>query len=192
MRRKIVLASTSIYRRRLLARLGIDFAVVAPPDDEAAIAGENPRIRALRLAEQKARAVSDAAGGALIIGGDQTIADSRGDLFDKPGDAARARAQLRKMSGQTLYFYTAVCLLDGENCRLRLAEHTVVVRDLDDAEIHRYVKREPAFNCAGGAQIEGLGISLLADIRGGDPTALIGLPLIAVCDLLRSAGVRIP
>jgi septum formation protein len=195
-KKKIVLASTSEHRRRLLSRLQIPFVVAAPPDDEEVIPGEAPQLRALRLAECKARAVhsADPAGmkNAAIIGGDQTIADSQGALFGKPHTAARARAQLAEMSGKTLYFYTAVCVLDGGDCRLRVAEHRVVIRDLDAAEIRRYVRREPALNCAGGAQIEGLGISLLADIRGGDPTALIGMPLIALCEMLRKSGIEIP
>ena len=191
--RLVVLASTSPYRRQLLSRLLESFAAEAPVADEAEIAGEPPDARALRLGEEKALSLRGRFPDALIVGGDQTIS-SGGEIFDKPGTAARAELQLRRMRGRELFFHTAATVAEASTGKIesRLVAHRARLRDASDAEIARYVSREPALNCAGGAQIEGLGISLMADIRGGDPTALIGLPLIAVSQMLRRFGAQIP
>ena len=189
----LVLASTSPYRRQLLARLQVEFTVAAPAVDETPVVGEPPDARALRLAEEKALALAADYPVALILGGDQTIA--AGDcLFDKPGTAANAIAQLRRMRGRQLTFYTAVALANpGANTLdSRLITHRARFRDASEEELHRYVEKENATDCAGGAQIEGLGITLLDDVSGGDPTALIGMPLIAVAQLLRGSGVLLP
>ena len=191
--RRIILASTSPYRRQLLARLQIQFDIASPNTDETPICGEPPDARALRLAEEKARALTSEHPDVLLIGGDQTIA-ANGTLFDKPGTVARAVNQLKAMRGQLLRFYTAVAIVDTKfgDYQTRLTSHTALLRQCSDEEIERYVQKETALNCAGGAQIEGLGISLMTDIQGGDPTALIGMSLIAVADLLRNKGIAIP
>ena len=190
---QLVLASTSPYRRQLLTRLQTPFVSVAPKVDEAPLIGEPPAARALRLAEEKARAVAAKHPQALIIGSDQTMYGD-GRIFDKPGNAERATAQLRAMSGREVCFFTAVAVFDPHcnNMQSRLLAHRARWRRLADDEIARYVEKEPAFNCAGGAQIEGLGVSLLDSIEGGDPTAIVGLPLIVVADMLRAAGMSIP
>jgi len=185
--RQLVLASTSPYRRQLLQRLQIPFIVAAPQTDETPVVKEPPDARALRLAEEKSRALTSQFPGALILGGDQTIAGVDGELFDKPGDAENAVRQIKRMRGKTLRFYTAVALTDGNDSNARLVSHTAQLRQLEDEEIENYVRKEPAFNCAGGIQIEGLGISLMHSIEGGDPTALIGMPLIEVVALLSKA-----
>ena len=185
--RAVVLASTSPHRRALLARILTDFATAAPEADEAEIPGEPPDARALRLGEEKALSLLGRFPGALMVGGDQTIS-SDGEIFDKPGTPERAEAQLRRMRGRALVFHTAATVADARTgaAMSRLTGHRARLRaDASDAELARYVSREPALNCAGGAQVEGLGISLMADIRGGDPTALVGISLIAVADMLR-------
>lgn len=190
---EIVLASTSPYRRQLLSRLQIPFVCTAPQVTETPLSGEPPAARTLRLAEEKARAVAGEHPQALIIGGDQTVYGG-GQIFHKPGNAGNAVAQLRAMRGQDLCFVTAVAVLDSRYNRMqsRLLSHRARFRQLTDDEITRYVEKEPAFNCAGGAQVEGLGISLLDSMEGGDPTAIIGLPLITLTTMLRGAGMAIP
>ena len=189
----LVLASTSPYRRQLLARLRVDFQTAAPPVDEAPVPGEPPDARALRLAEEKASSLVAAHPAALILGGDQTIAAGE-EIFDKPGSKENAVAQLLTMRGKRLTFYTAVALADaaGQTLRSKLVTHRAKFREASEAEIRRYVEKEDALNCAGGAQIEGLGIALLDEIEGGDPTALVGMPLMAVAALLRAQGVAVP
>ena len=204
---QVVLASISPYRRQLLSRLQIDFQVAAPQVDETPLPGEPPDARALRLAEEKASAVRADYPQALILGGDQTIA-AGGELFDKPGSRENAIAQLCDMRGRDLTFYTAVALTRAaegaegaaaegaagaaQTTTRRLVTHRARFRDASPEEIRRYVEKEDATNCAGGAQVEGLGIALMDDISGGDPTALIGMPLICVAALLRGHGVEIP
>lgn len=193
----VVLASTSPYRYQLLKRLQVEFATAVPPVDETPIAGEPPKTRAVRLACEKAQSLAGEYAGkgkVLIIGGDQTIADADAQIYDKPETKPNAIRQLLAMRGKTLFFWTAVAVYDTQNKTLthRLVEHTARFRQADEAEITRYVEKESALNCAGGAQIEGLGIALMDSIDGGDPTALIGMPLIAVADLLRQAGLQIP
>jgi septum formation protein len=189
----LILASTSPYRRELLARLALDFQVVAPGVSEDHRSGESPADRALRLATTKAQAVSARHTQALVVGSDQ-VAAVGGEIIDKPGDAARCRAQLKRLSGHTAHFYTA-CVLIGTRPAAHLAHvdtTTVVFRALNAAEIERYVERERPFDCAGGFRVEGSGIALLDCIESQDPTALIGLPLIWLAGALRGAGYLLP
>jgi septum formation protein len=188
----LVLASTSPYRRLLLQRLQLDFAVAAPQVDETPLAGEPPAATASRLAQAKARAVAPAFPGALIIGSDQ-VAEVDGERLDKPGTHARAVAQLRLLSGRTATFHTAVALLNAATGALhtRLVPTRVVFRELSDAMIESYLRKEQPYDCAGSAKSEGLGIALLRAIDGDDPTALIGLPLIALTELLGAEGIEV-
>lgn len=182
-----LLASTSPYRRTLLARLGLPFEVVDSQVDEAHVSGEAPAARARRLAIAKARAVAQRYPQALVIGADQVAAlGSR--ILDKPGNAARCAEQLAALSSNTAVFHTACALGD----RVHLDTTSVVVRALSEAEIERYVAAERPFDCAGGFKAEGLGISLFERIESQDPTALIGLPLIWLAGALRDAGFAAP
>jgi septum formation protein len=192
MQRPLILASTSRYRRELLTRLALPFDVQAPDVDEAALPGETPSALARRLALEKANAVAARFPEAVVIGSDQ-VADLAGEPLGKPGDHARATAQLRRMRGQTLVFQTAVavvCHSTGFEQR-DLAAVRVVFRQLDDAAIERYLQAEQPYDCAGSAKSEGLGIALLDAIDSDDPTALIGLPLIRTCRMLRAAGIEL-
>ena len=193
MSRPLILASTSPYRRELLSRLGLPFSVANPETDETPLPSESPEALSLRLAEAKARAVAGDFPDALIIGSDQ-VATTQGRIYGKPGNRERAIAQLRELSGQTVNFFTGLCLLDARSGRaeVRGVPTLVTFRTLSDGEIERYLDREPAYNCAGSAKSEGLGIALLQSLRGDDPNALVGLPLIALCDLLRQHGIDIP
>ena len=189
--RKLVLASTSRYRRELLERLELPFETDKPDTDETPLAGEAPAETAIRLAETKARAVAVRHPDALIIGSDQ-VASIGDERFGKPGTVERAISQLRQMSGKAIIFHTAVCLLDtrtGHASTLCLPTE-VGFRTLSDEEIERYVAREMPLDCAGSAKSEALGITLLDHIRGDDPNALVGLPMIALCRLLREAGIQ--
>lgn len=190
---QLVLASTSAYRRELLARLGLPFETAAPDCDETPLAAELPQETAERLAVAKARAVADRYPQALIIGSDQ-VAYLGSQRFGKPGTRENALAQLRTMSGHTVTFHTGLCLLNAATGRthLRGIPTEVRFRELSDGEISRYLDREDALNCAGSAKSEGLGISLMEHMRGDDPNALIGLPLIALCDMLRAEGLQVP
>jgi septum formation protein len=192
MPQKLILASTSPYRRELLCRLGLPFEVTNPQTDEAAQSGEAPEALALRLSEAKARAASTTYPDALIIGSDQ-VATVDGKIYGKPGSHERAVEQLRALSGKTVNFFTGLCLLNtrtGE-ADLRGVPTLVTFRELSDSEIENYLRREPAYNCAGSAKSEGLGIALLKSMQGDDPNALVGLPLIALCDMLRRQGVAV-
>lgn len=186
----LILASTSAYRRELLHRLGLPFKVYSPDTVETAMPGEAPADTACRLALLKARAVSNAHPGAAVIGSDQ-VADLGGQTLGKPGTHDAATAQLRAMRGQTVLFHTAVSVV----CQNRGFEATQLVsvsvqfRALSDAEIERYLRLEQPYDCAGSAKVEGLGIALLACVTSEDPTALIGLPLVATCTLLRQLGI---
>ena len=188
----LILASTSPYRRELLGRLGLPFDVANPQTDESPLPGETPETMALRLSEAKARAVADSHPEALIIGSDQ-VATVDGKIYGKPGTHERAVEQLRALSGKTVNFFTGLCLLNARTgqAEVRGIPTLVTFRDLSDAEIENYLHREPAYNCAGSAKSEGLGIALLHSMRGDDPNALIGLPLIALCDMLRRQGVAV-
>jgi len=192
MPQKLILASTSPYRRELLGRLGLPFEVANPQTDESPIPGESPEAMALRLAEAKARAVIGSHGNALIIGSDQ-VATVDGKIYGKPGNHERAVEQLRALSGKTVNFFTGLCLLNAATGEADVLGVPMLVtfRQLSDAEIESYLRREPAYNCAGSAKSEGLGIALLQSMRGDDPNALVGLPLIALCDMLRRQGVAV-
>ncbi len=190
--RPLVLGSTSSYRRELLQRLGLPFEVAAPQVDETALAGESPNQLALRLALAKAHAVADRFPQAVVIGSDQ-VAQLGEQALGKPGTHERARSQLQQMRGQAVVFQTAVAVV----CRatgfeqVELAPVQVLFRDLTDAEIETYLHRETPYDCAGSAKSEGLGIALLDAIHSDDPTALVGLPLIRTCRMLRAAGVKV-
>jgi septum formation protein len=190
---RIVLASTSAYRRELLARLRIPFQTASPEVNEARLNDETPRALAARLAAAKATAVQPAWPNALIIGSDQ-VAVVDDAVLPKPGDFLTATRQLRQMRARPVHFYTAVCLLNSRTLRAQsaLVLMTVHMRDFSDAQIERYLHADKPYDCAGSARIEALGISLVARLSGDDPTALIGLPLIALCDMLRNEGVDLP
>ncbi|HEX4269310.1 MAG TPA: nucleoside triphosphate pyrophosphatase [Steroidobacteraceae bacterium] len=190
---ELILASTSSYRRSLLERLGIPFAAVPPQTPEDTVAGELPTDRALRLAVAKAQAVASRRPDTVVIGSDQ-VAAVGSKILDKPGDAARCRAQLATASGSSARFHTA-CALIAPQAGIRMVHidtTTVFFRSLSDQEIERYVERERPFDCAGGFRAEGLGISLFESIESRDPTALIGLPLIWLACALRRAGFELP
>jgi septum formation protein len=191
-RRRLVLASTSPYRKELLGRLGLVFETVAPHTDERPLAGESPQDTSLRLAALKAQAVRAAHRDALIIGSDQ-VATSGGRGLDKPGDHATATRQLRSLSGKSADFHTAVALLDAANgsVQTRVVPCRVHFRTLDDLRIENYLQREKPYDCAGSAKAEGLGIALIARIETEDPTSLIGLPLIALTEMLERAGLAV-
>ncbi|RYF63740.1 MAG: septum formation inhibitor Maf [Comamonadaceae bacterium] len=188
--RTVILASTSRYRRELMNRLQLAFEVHAPDVDESPRTGETPFDLAQRLALEKSCAVADRHPDAIVIGSDQ-VADLDGEALGKPGDHARATSQLRRMRGRTLVFQTAVavvCRATGFEQR-DIASVRVVFRDLTDAAIERYLLAERPYDCAGSAKSEGLGIALLDAIDSDDPSALVGLPLIRTCRMLRAAGV---
>ena len=190
--RRLVLGSTSRYRRALLERLGTPFDVAAPDVDESPLAGERPAQTALRLSEAKARAVAARFPDALVIGSDQ-VADCDGSPIGKPGDRERARAQLRALSGRTVVFHTGVALVDARSgrCRSELVDIASTFRALSDGEILAYLDREQPWDCAGSVRSEGLGIALFERIASDDPSALVGLPLITVARMLRAEGVDV-
>lgn len=193
LQRSLVLGSTSRYRRELLQRLNVPFSVAAPDVDETPAAEEAPGTLALRLALAKAHAVSAQYPEAVVIGSDQ-VADLHGAPLGKPGHHDRAMEQLRQMRGQTVVFHTAlavVCAATGFE-QVDAALVRVKFRDLNDDEIERYLRAEQPYDCAGSAKSEGLGIALLDAIESDDPTALIGLPLIRTCKMLRAAGLVLP
>ncbi len=190
--RPLILGSTSRYRHELLSRLGVPFEAIAPDVDETPQTGEKPADLALRLAIAKARDIAARHPQAVVIGSDQ-VADLAGEPLGKPGTHDRAVAQLRRMRGQTVVFQTAlavVCLATGFE-RSDIAAVRVVFRDLSDDEIEHYLRAEQPYDCAGSAKSEGLGIALLERIDNDDPTALVGLPLIRTCRLIRAAGVKL-
>jgi septum formation protein len=187
----LILASTSRHRRALLQRLGLAFDVVAPDVDETPLPGERPADTAVRLAEAKARTVARLHPDALIIGSDQ-VADFHGESVGKPRDRAHAFEQLRAMRGRTVIFHTAVALLNARTgvCRSALVDVASTFRSVEDAALEAYLEREQPFDCAGAVKSEGLGIALFTRIASDDPTALIGLPLIRLTDLLEAEGVH--
>ncbi|MFN4995252.1 MAG: Maf family nucleotide pyrophosphatase [Burkholderiales bacterium] len=190
--RPLILGSTSRYRKELLTRLRIPFETASPDVDETPHSNESPKDLALRLALAKARAVALKYPEAVVIGSDQ-VADLEGTPLGKPGNHANAILQLQRMRGKTVIFQTAlsvVCIATGFE-RTDLAEVKVKFRDLSDAEIETYLRAEEPYDCAGSAKSEGLGIALLDAIDNDDPTALIGLPLIRTCQMLRAAGVKL-
>ncbi len=191
--RPLILGSTSPYRRELLSRLRLPFETASPNVDETPTPGEAPRELALRLALAKAQEVAKRHPDAIVIGSDQ-VADLNGHPLGKPGTHERAVAQLQQMRNQTVIFQTAVAVVCQTSgfAQTELAAIEVRFRDLSDAEIERYLRAEQPYDCAGSAKSEGLGIALLDAIVSDDPTALIGLPLIRTCRLLRAAGVTLP
>lgn len=191
--RRLVLASTSPYRAELLARLRLPFETARPEVDESPWPRERPDALVARLAEAKARAVADAYPDHLVIGSDQN-ASHAGHILGKPGDAARAEAQLAALSGETVTFHTGLCLLDTATGQARTDEvpFRVSFRELTPEEIRHYVELDQPLDCAGSFKSEGLGISLFARMHGDDPTALVGLPLITLGHWLREAGVAVP
>ena len=190
---KLVLASTSAYRRELLQRFGLPFEVARPDVDESPLPDETPQATAERLAVEKARAVAGQFEDALIIGSDQ-VAHMGDTRFGKPGTVERAVAQLQSMSGRTVVFHTALAVLNTRSGRVQLdaVPTEVRFRSLTDDEIVRYVNRELPLDCAGSAKSEGLGITLLDALAGDDPNALVGLPLIALARMLRNEGIALP
>ena len=189
--KKLILASTSIYRRELLERLRIPFDVISPKVDETPLPGESTVDLALRLAKAKAAAVAKDHPEAWVIGSDQ-VADLCGAAIGKPGNFERAMAQLQLMRGATVTFQTALCLMRGDEESTINIPTEVTFRKLTDDVLEAYLHAEEPYDCAGSAKSEGLGISLLESIKSDDPTALIGLPLIALSGLLREAGFVIP
>ncbi len=187
----LILASGSRYRAELLGRLGIAFRPWSPDVDETPLPGEACAQTARRLARAKAEAAAARFPGAWIIGSDQ-VADLEGRALGKPGSREAARGQLRALRGRTATFHTALCLLADGVAREALVPTEVAFRPLADDEIERYLDREPAFDCAGSAKSEGLGIALLERLSGDDPTALVGLPLVALARMLREAGASVP
>ena len=191
--RQLILASGSRYRKELLGRLGLPFEVALPDVDESPRPQESPADTALRLSISKARFLQASRPDALIIGSDQ-VASSGGRRFDKPGNHENALRQLRELSGKTAQFDTAVALLDARNgsVQTRVVPCRVTFRALDEALIERYLEKEKPYDCAGAAKAEGLGIALIQRIETEDPTSLIGLPLIALSEMLRRAGLAVP
>jgi septum formation protein len=190
----MILASSSAYRRELLGRLRLPFESIAPDIDESPLAGEAPEATALRLACAKAQAVASGAPGALVVGSDQ-VATLDGEQIGKPGNHANALAQLQKMRGRRVVFHTALCLWDGRAAdpaaavQVENVQTFVTFRDLPDAELDAYLRIEQPYDCAGSAKNEALGIAILEKIESTDPTALTGLPLVALTTMLRRAGV---
>jgi septum formation protein len=186
---RLILASSSTYRRELLGRLQLPFEVMVPDIDESALPGEAPQQTALRLARAKAQAVAARAPGSVVIGSDQ-VATLDGEQIGKPGNHANALAQLQKMRGRSVVFHTALCLWTDAGAELENIQTTVTFRDLPDAELDAYLHIEQPYDCAGSAKNEGLGIAILETINSSDPTALTGLPLIALTGMLRRAGFQ--
>jgi septum formation protein len=190
--RTLILGSTSRYRKELLSRLGIPFETEGPQVDETPRPGEKPADLAIRLALAKAREVAQRHPGSVVIGSDQ-VADLHGEPLGKPGTHERAVAQLRRMRGETVVFQTALAVVCADTGfeQSDLAAVRVQFRQLSDEEIEYYLHAEQPYDCAGSAKSEGLGIALLDRIDNDDPTALVGLPLIRTCRLLRAAGVKV-
>lgn len=190
---QLVLASTSAYRQMLLERLQLPFVTARPDVDEIPLPGEHPPDTANRLALAKARVVAERFDDALIIGSDQ-VAHMGSEIFGKPGTVERAITQLQRMSGRSVIFHTALALINTRsgNVHVDSVPTEVRFRRLSDAEIVRYVEREQPLDCAGAAKSEALGITLLEALSGDDPTALVGLPLIALSRMLRAEGLLLP
>ncbi|QDQ27878.1 septum formation inhibitor Maf [Chitinimonas arctica] len=185
----LVLGSTSPYRRELLARLGVAFEVAAPDCDETPLPGESAAATASRLARLKALSLAGRFPQALIIGSDQ-VALLHGEQLGKPGNYERAFAQLSAMRGQTIVFHTALALHHAASGRTQetVVPWRITMRDYSDEEIATYLRREQPYDCAGSAKTEGLGIAMIASMEGSDPAAIIGLPLIELCRMLREEG----
>ena len=191
--RRLILASGSAYRKELLHRLRLPFEVISPDVDESSLPDETPVETAMRLAQAKAQKIADQTESALVIGSDQ-VATMDNLQIGKPGNHANALAQLQMMRGRSVVFHTALCLIDttptsSMPLQIENIQTVVTFRDLPDAELDAYLKIEQPYDCAGSAKNEGLGIALIASIVGTDPTALTGLPLIALTSMLRNCGV---
>jgi len=189
---RLILASTSPYRKALLERLGVPFETIAPNVDEQHLPGESPSQLVRRLAEAKARAITEHHGDALIIGSDQ-VAVLDDAVLGKPGNHGNAVHQLQRAAGKRVTFHTGLCLLDAATQRSQcdVIVFSVVFRQLSDAQIEHYLQREQPYNCAGSFKSEGLGIALFDRLEGDDPTALIGLPLIRLVRMLEKEGVEV-
>lgn len=189
----LILASSSPYRQELLKRLAIPFRSVSPNLDESALPGESATDLSLRLSEAKARKIAELEPGSTVIGSDQ-VAVLQGKQLTKPGSHQRARQQLLQMKGQSVYFHTGVCVLHGPDNHLQsdIVSYEVRFRHYNDSEIERYLETEQPFNCAGSFKSEAMGISLIEAMNGPDPTALIGLPLIRLCQMLRVLNYNLP
>lgn len=188
----LVLASSSVYRCELLKRLQIPFLTASPEVDETPFPGESARDTSLRLAQLKARALAQTYPDALIIGSDQ-VALLDGEQLGKPMTHENAAKQLRRMRGKTTYFYTALALFNSKTGVIQadVATNEVTLRALSDDEIETYLRKEQPYHCAGSAKSEGLGVALMSKMSGDDPNALIGLPLILLCNMLRHEGIRL-
>ena len=189
----LVLGSSSRYRQELLSRLRVPFTTASPDIDESMLGHETPREQAIRLARSKAEAIAARFPGACVIGSDQ-VASSGGRRYGKPGSRDAAIAQLAELSGRTVVFDTALCVIDGRRGTRHeaLVPTEVVFRALSRPEIERYVDLDDPLDCAGAAKSESLGIALLERLSGDDPTALVGLPLIRLSALLRGIGYPLP
>ncbi len=189
----LILASTSRYRKMLLERLHLPFTVQSPQTDETVQPGEGPKAVALRLSLAKARAIANLHPDAVVIGSDQTATFDGLETIGKPGDHAGAVAQLRRASGRSLSFHTALAVVHQASgfAQAEVVDTIVHFRELSETAIERYLSLEPAYDCAGSAKAEGLGIALMAGFESSDPTAIVGLPLIALTGLLARAGVDV-
>jgi len=191
--KSIILASTSPFRKELLAKLQINFDTAAPNIDESHINGESPEALVKRLAEAKAKVIGDNKPNALVIGSDQ-VAVCGGEILGKPGDKANAMKQLSNASGKSVTFYTGLCLYNSitQCAQIHCEQFVVKFRQLDEGQISRYLDAEKPYNCAGSFKSEGLGISLFESLHGDDPNSLIGLPLIQLVKMLEQEEVHIP
>ncbi len=187
----LILASSSPYRQQLLQRLGMPFVAIAPNLDESPLPGETPKNLTLRLAQAKAQAIASLHPKAWVIGSDQS-ADLNGHPIGKPGTHAAALAQLKQMQGQVVVFHTSICLMGQGFCETTHVPTTVQFRNLPEQVLDQYLHLEQPYDCAGSAKSEGMGIILLEKIESDDPTALIGLPLIALTSLFHQAGIPLP
>ena len=189
---KLILASSSPFRRELLARLQLDFECISPDVDESVIAGESPEVYVSRLAEAKASVIAAQEPAAVVIGSDQ-CAVLDGDILGKPGNHENAMTQLRRARGRTVMFRTAVCVLHAASGYRGLQEvpFEVGFRELDDTQLSHYLEVEQPYQCAGSFKAEGYGSCLFHRLRGDDPSALIGLPLLALVPMLEAAGIRV-
>ncbi|NLC37469.1 MAG: septum formation protein Maf [Alcaligenaceae bacterium] len=186
---RLILASSSPYRQDMLKRLGLSFTAISPEIDESPLPGESPAALAVRLSRAKAGAIAARHPGALVIGSDQ-VASFDGRCIGKPGSHDNAVAQLRMLSGRSVEFHSALCVSNGQK---EITEDIVTLchfRMLDDAEIQNYLERERPYDTAGSAKAESLGIALMESMRSDDPTAIIGLPLIALSRMLRTFGLN--
>lgn len=190
---QIILASSSPYRRELMQRLGIEFICESPDIDESLTQDESPSSYVQRVSEMKARAIVRQHNNAIVIGSDQTMLCGK-DIMGKPGDHEQAKSQLARMSGQKITFYTGLSVINSvkNTVQTDCIEFVVFFRELNEQEIEDYLNKEKPYDCAGSFKSESLGISLLSKMQGDDPTALIGLPLIRLCEMLRSEGIEIP